>query len=318
MNITQADKKVIELINYYSISGNVISAADPNGLDYRLRFRDLYDTCQKEIATTAKKIRKTKKIVQSLIPNQLSGYTQGFGIAQHYDEDIIFEAVGSKSYYFEVNNPCVVYIEEETSDGVWTILATITDITTANSFTQYKGNITASNVLNSIRIRLSGANPYCYRNLALYAYSFVNDASVQQWSQYITYTMPTDFHKLIDVVEESSINFYWEKDNILKLYYQFIGEVTINYAAKPVTIDSLTVEATEFEVSFEACEAIPYYVASHMMLDENANISNKLFAIYQGKLGNMDDTTPNGSTTVKNKLFQYAKQKLFINNGWGR
>jgi hypothetical protein len=40
------------------------------------------------------------------------------------------------------------------------------------------------------------------------------------------------------------------------------------------------------------------------MMDENGNINNKLFSMYQGKLGNLDDTIKTGNTVVQNNLFQ--------------
>lgn len=318
MNLTQADDKVVKLINYHSISGNVIDALDPNGLDYRLRFRVHYDTAQKEIASTAKKIKKTHKISQNYIPNQLPGET--FDIVQHLATDVICSAEGSRAYSFKVDNAATIYIEEEIA-GVWTLLTTITHTTPVGYFTEYKGLITASSVANNIRLRFSGNYTYNIRDRALFAYSFTSAGTVPQYQRYTLYTMPTDFFQLNKVIFKGNpsagfnynptADFYWEKRNVIAINYYNVGEYTIDYNAYPTTIDDTTIATTEFEIDIEAQEAIPFYVAAHMMLDENGNINNKLYTMYQGKVTNLDDKVSNGATSISNTLFTSTTEKLF-------
>jgi hypothetical protein len=313
------DKKVLQTINYWSISGNLIDSTDPNRLDYTLRFRTHYDTCQKEIATTSKKIKKTYRVSQNYIPNQLSGDT--FDVVQYLATDLTYSATGSKAYSFKVDNVSTIYIEEETAEDTWTTLSTISHTTPVGYFTEYTGLITASDTDNDIRIRFSGSYPYNIRDIALFAYSFPSAGTIPQYQRYRLYNMPSDFFQLNKIIFKGNpsdgysynptADFYWEKRNVLAINYFNVGEYTIDYNAYPTDIDDNTLTTYEFEIDVEAQEAIPFYVASHMMLDENGNINNKLYTMYQGKLANLDDKVSNGATSISNTLFTSTTNKLF-------
>jgi hypothetical protein len=312
MNILQANDKVIKYLNFYSISGNIISTSDSNYLDYSNRFRALYDTAQRTIATTAKKIRKFKHISQNPIPNQLYNELSAFDIVQYLDTDIVYSALNSRAYTFKIDNVATIHIEEEIS-GVWTNIETIYHLTPTGEFTEYKGTINPSSATNNVRIRFTGLYPYNFRDVALFAYAFPNDAAIPQYQRYNIYTMPTDFFKLNRLISKGSPSegmsynpsdeFYWE-GNVLAVNYYHKCEYSVEYFAYPTTtIDDTTLDTYEFEIDDEACEAIPYFVASMMMMHENPSIGNKLFAMYQGVLDNLDDSVKDGRTSVKNTLF---------------
>lgn len=314
MNLQELREKAIKLINFYSISGNIIPETDNSYLDYKLRINALTDIAQKEIATTAKRIRKQQKITQKPIASQLPNPLYNFDIVQHLDSDIIYSATGSKAYTFKVDNVSTVYIEESSNSGsTWTTLSTISHTTPLNQFTEYKGLITLSNTSNLARIRFSGNYPYNFRDVALFAYTFPNVSAIPQYQNYNLYTMPSDFYQLNKITLKGNrddgnrytptADFYWEKRNVLAVNYYNVGEYVIDYYAYPTTINDSTSDLFELEIDIEAQEAIPYYVASHLMMDENGNINNKLYGIYQGKLSNLDDKVSNGSTSISNTLF---------------
>jgi hypothetical protein len=48
MNLARLEEKIIQLINQYSINGNLVD--NTRNADYLLRIRNLIDTCQKELA----------------------------------------------------------------------------------------------------------------------------------------------------------------------------------------------------------------------------------------------------------------------------
>ena len=86
MTIAEVIEKSIKLINYYSSAGTIITASDPNYSDYVLRMPSLIDSAQKEIATTAKSIRKQHTISQNpKMPNNPS--------VRRKKEDAIVEAL---------------------------------------------------------------------------------------------------------------------------------------------------------------------------------------------------------------------------------
>ena len=314
MTIAEVIEKSIKLINYYSSAGTIITASDPNYSDYVLRMPSLIDSAQKEIATTAKSIRKQHTISQNPIISQINNPYYNFDIVQHLKDDIIYSATGSKAYTFKVDNPSTIYIEESSDNGEnWTTLDTITHTTPKGKFTEYKGLITLSDVENLARIRFGGNYVYNFRDIAMFDVNFASEDDIPQYQAYVEYTMPTDFYKLVNVetkgqyVEGKSFrpytDFYWNKTNVLSVNYYKTCEFDIDYIAYPATITDATATSTELEIDIEAQEAIPYYVASHMMIDENGNINNKLYAMYQGKVANLNDNTPNGSTQVLNTMY---------------
>jgi hypothetical protein len=314
VNISQVKDKVIKLINYYSVSGAVVTSSDPSYQDYMLRIPILIDSCQKEIATTAKSIRKSYNISQNPILSQFNDVNYNFNISQHLNDDVIYSATGSKAYTFKVDNPATVYIEESSDDGEnWTILETKTHTTPKGYFTEYKNLITLSDDSNLARIRFSGNYVYNFRDVALFDVGFADDADIPQYKAYVEYTMPTDFYKLSGITTkglhlegksyQATTDYYWSKSNVLAVNYYKTCEFDIDYCAYPTTINDSTSDSFELEIDIEAQEAIPYYVASHLMMDENGNINNKLFAMYQGKIANLKDEVPFGSTNVVNSLF---------------
>lgn len=323
MNIKQADEKTIKLINYYSISGNKIPENDPNSLDYRMRLRLLYDAAQKEIATTSKKIRKVTRISQNPIPSQLPNQVYSFDVQQHLDADIkTVSCLGSQAYTFKVDNIATVFVEESSDGGAtWNILDTIIHTTPIGEFVEYKGLIIPSQLTNLIRIRFSGPYPYNYRDVALFKYKFPTGSAVPQYTRYNYYTMPDDFYQLNKITLKGNkdsgnsfktiSDFYWQKRNILAVNYYVIGEYTVDYFAYPKTIDDDTDENEEFEVDVEAQEAIPYYAAAHLKMDEDGVVGNKLYSMYQSKLANLDDKISNGSSSVSNTLFSASDARLF-------
>jgi hypothetical protein len=158
MKLGEAKTKAIKYINEYSNNGNLISTT--TNADYLLRMNDLANAAQMEIATV-RKIQASFSISQNPIINQI-GLLQGFDEIQHLDKDITTTvAVGSKSYYFEVDRQCTVYIEEQINN-VWTILTTIVVPNTVTSFAAYKGLITPSSASNNVRIRFQGLTLITY------------------------------------------------------------------------------------------------------------------------------------------------------------
>jgi hypothetical protein len=311
MNLKQCTDKAIKLINEYSTSGTVTPDTDQNLLDYTLRFRILMDAAQKEIATI-KKIHKVKKIVQNSIPSQLANPLYNFDVVQHLDTDKTYEAVGTKALTFKVDNVATMYIEEEIA-GVWTEIEEINHTTPIGEFTEYKRLITATGPTNKIRLRFSGDYPYNIRDIAMFKYSFPSESAIPKYERYTLYEMPIDFYQLNKVVLKGNVvnsqqyqntaDFFWEKRNTIAIPYYNIGEYNVFYFAYPQTITDDTDDTYEFEIDLEAQEAIPYYVAAHVIMDEKSGMSSKLLALYQNKLANLDTKISNGSQAVENTLF---------------
>lgn len=322
MNYGQAKTKTIKILNQYSNAGNITPATDGNTLDYTLRFPELFDIAQKEIATTAKYIHKVKRISQNPIPNQLPNPLYTFDVVQHLATDLVdMVAKGAKTYTFKVDSVADMYIEEERTSGVWTLLSTINHTTPKGEYTTYKGFTGCTNPSYNVRIRFGGAYPYNVRDRALFGYLFPTVDDITNYERYAKYTMPTDFYMLNKVVNKgnqmsytNTLDWQWEGRNVVAVNYFLVGEIDVFYYAYPTTIDDTVADNYNFEIDEEAAQAIPYYAASQVLIDDpiNKSVAANLFAMYQGKLANMVNAVTQGSTSVKNSMFTtYGTNKLF-------
>lgn len=316
-----AKAKTISLLNQKSNAGNLIASTDGNTLDFTLRMPALFDVTQKEIATTAKYIHKVKSISQNSIPNQLSTSLAPFDSVQHLSTDLVdAEALGALSYSFEVDNVATIYIEEENPVGTWTILSTINNTTPKGTFTKYTGFTNVVSPLHNVRLRFSGSYPYNIRNRALFAYLFPTISDIPDYERFIKYTMPTDYFKLQSIVNKDidfpyiqSEPWYWEGRNVLSVDYRVKGSLDIFYFAYPADIPDNVADSYAFEIDEEAAQAMPFYVASQLLIDDpiNKSVSAKLFDIYQGKLMNMQNIITQGSKSVKNSMFSSGRINSF-------
>ena len=310
----EAKTIAIKLINNYSTSGNLITASDPNMLDYTLRMNGFFNTYQNQVATI-KKIHALHKITQNPIPNQLPNPIYLFDVVQHLAADLTYTAKGSKAYYFEVDNLCDVYIEEEVS-GAWVALPTPIHIevtTKPDGFFAYKGLITAADDDNNIRIRFSGDYPYNIRGIALYAYTFPTDDDIPPYTRYNLYTMPADFYQLNKVVWKgntadskpyvNTADFFWEGRNVIAINYYNKGEYSIFYYKYPTKITDTTLDTATFDIDEDAVQCLAFLVAADVIQDERASIANTLRAIGQNMLANLDVKISNGSNSVANTMF---------------
>lgn len=292
MNLKECRDAALKLINQYSIAGSTIALSYNNQADYVLRTTELINDAQMEISKTTRKIYAQHTITQMLVPNLLPD--TALEQKTHLDEDDIYETDGvAKAYYFELNKPATVYIEHKV-DGVWTPVVTITAVPTAPGFTVYKGRV---NCTGASRIRFSGEYPYAYRYYALYEYSFPDEASVPAYRPYVEYTMPTDFFQLVgrgiplykgkDFL--LSHDYEWRGRNVLLLRRDLEGEFIIDYYRYPTKVTSTTADTVELDNVAETHEAIPYFVASGIVRQDDPSISATLYNIFETRLVRMGE-----------------------------
>jgi len=294
MNLLQLDVKILQLINQYSINGSLVDVSQNK--DYLLRTRNLIDTCQKELANI-RKLPNVYHVALNAIKNQLNGFS-GQQLYQHLDKDITFNAIGSKSYYFEVDKPCTVTIEV---NGI--VQITLTLIPT--EFTSYKGFITSSSGDNVI-IRFSGLYPYNMQNIALYAYLFASIEDIPQARAYTRITLPTDYRDLKEICLESypfsylPMNDYKFEGKTLLINSFLVGNLAIHYYKYPKTITIDTVETQELEIDTDVQELIAYYVAGWIYLEDNPTIGTMLLNEYKDKKDRINVILTETPITIEN------------------
>ena len=303
MTYGQAKTKTIQLLDQYSISGSITSPTDGNTLDYTLKFPSLFDTAQKEIATTTKFIHAVKKISQNPVANLMG---DKFNTVPYLMTDIVDMAyVGARSYYFEVDGMATIYIEEETATDVWTVLNTLSNAV-QGFYTALSGFITPSLATNTVRLRFSGLYPYNIRNRALYLYTYPTVDNIPVFTRYISYDLPSDFGDLNKVLLDGQRIIGWEwQGKSLAIDYYARGDIEVWYYKIPADIPSDVLDGYSFELDEEAAQCIPYYAASECFRTDpqNMSVSVQLFSIYQGKMANLINRQLDGQRSVKNTLF---------------
>ena len=269
MILSQIRDLALSLANSLSADGTRLPDSDVS--DFKFAFNSFLNTAQNKFAEKDK-IEAIYSVTQNPIPNLLRGSTtydntlavdDAFDITQHLDADIIFSAIGAKSYYFEVDKFSTVYIEESIS-GVWTNLATVNTPSTVTSFTPYSGLITPSNILNSVRMRFSGAFPYNLRRAALYGYTFSSIADIPPFTPYMKYPLPIDYLSLNKIIENSDerlhrtfIDYSIEKRNLL-INYSYTGSFDLYYFKYPTP---LVLDTDSPEIQSQYHGYLAYFVA---------------------------------------------------------
>lgn len=262
MNLSEIRDLAYKLANSYSADGQILPASDV--ADYKLAFNDFLNTAYYK-AIQYDPVETVFSITQNSIPNLLNVY-DSFNLVQHLDADYIVSAIGVKSYYFEVDHPCSVYLEESI-DGVWVNLATVV-VTGTTSFTPYSGLITPSNIANTVRMRFSGSYPYNIRRTALYGYAFASVADIPKFQPYISYPLPSDYIRLNKLVQNSDdrlhqtmIDYSIEKRSLV-LNYFYSGSFDAYYFKRP---NPLVLDTDTPEIQIQNHNYLAYFAAGQWL-----------------------------------------------------
>ena len=236
-------------------------------------------TIWQNIISKAGDLYNTFEISNSPIPNML-GFITGFDV-QEYGKtspltDLTFEAVGNaRAYYFEVDGPGTVYVEDYTTQ--WNVLATITVPDTVTSFTAYKGVVTPTTGATKSRLRFTGTYYYRTLNRALFGMPLAL-SRVPDYKPWFKVTMPSDFKSIDQVIDEfpdrqyaKDSTYKWEGRRDLYINYYYVGKVRVVYKPVPITITDLSQTLQVDEITSMSGA---YFLASHLLLIEDPDSAN--------------------------------------------
>jgi hypothetical protein len=285
----QLKKKVLVAIAEYSNNG--VKIPQQKNADYLNRVIDIANDGLTEIVTTAKRKSKTIKISQNPI-QPIGGLASGFDVVQFIGNDIVNNVgLNATSYYFEVDNTAIIYVEEEYPAGAWNVLQTINNAV-KGTYTAYKGLINGTSGRNK-RLRFSGQYTYNIKNVALFNKPFETVSDVPDYVPYKIYELPDDFYMLKDVKLESLRNitptqdFYNEAQKTLRLNYYFSNQIDINYYAYPELIPDDATDDTIIDIDQLGFNVLAYYVASIVKNDEDVTMSTVFQNMYETKLARL-------------------------------
>ena len=261
----QVFENSMDLMDKRSTTGQIDAAKTAR---YKVRVPNILTQWQLELAKNGD-LYSTYEISNMPIANSL-GLLNGFDIKEFIGIDLPFECnLVAKAYYFEVDGPGIVYIEDFTTQ--WNILATITVDNTVKSFKPYKGIVTPTTGATKSRMRASGTYYYRIVNRALFSIPFQADR-IPNYRPWIPFKMPDDFKSVETIINEYPDRQYTKdsatkfEGKILYINYYYVGNVRIVYKPVPIPITVLT---QTLQVDDVTAEGAAYFLASHLMLIEN-------------------------------------------------
>ncbi len=297
MNYGELQNHVLQLLNKYSTRGKEL--APSKTADIRLKIESFINTEIMDLATTTGKLRASKSYVVKPVYNELSRDTSS--IKSHLPgQDFAIELTGAKSYFFEVQGPATVTIDENVS-GAWVNLETIEITETKPEFTEYKGLITPSSVTNRVRLNFSGDYVYNYRYYVLYPYPWPASEDVQQHRPYFLFDLPEDYLDVESVmIRRDQRQWVPNVGHIIDLANRKIGlnryqegEVLLSYYREPKLIILTGVEEVDdaqiIDATPDGAYALALGVASLVTAKQYPEISAYLNNLYEVKKTNMLD-----------------------------
>lgn len=284
---TEIFNQSIALIDELSDTGTIV---DSQVAEYKNRAPYFLDMWQKEMAKSGD-LFKTFELSCFRKKNILGDLNQ-FEAVEHMDTDKSYEGVGANCFFFGVDGPADVYIEEligatwapvpgtyiQDNGAATAFTGIINANTSTSSFSYFKGIISPTSPTNSVRIRLSGSYYYRHNNRALCPYKYQTADKVPDFLPWYKITMPDDFKSKSQVIDEypswqyeDATQHKWEGKNELYVLFSYEGVIRIKYIPVPAKITALT---QTLEVDDVTATSGAYYLAEHFALaDQNTDLA---------------------------------------------
>ena len=309
MTLGQIADMSLQLINQYSVAGTKVAASYNNQQDYINRINYLVNDAQNIIATTTKRIFARMNIVQNPVENAIKD-TDIYGVKQVAGEELIFKAPKAKAYYFET------YGEGKAEVWLNGVKVETVNFTGAEGFTPHKNVLIRS---GEVELKFLPGYVYSIRNVALYDAEFKDASAIPACSLYNSYEMPDDFFQLVGRgipytnSDEfcMSHNYKWIGKKTLLLKSDLVGEWKLDYFRYPKQITQETASNFELENELEAQLAIPYYVAAHLIMYDDAGAYQVLMNEWELKLSRLGEGVHTTTEDLDDVYFQH------LNRYWG-
>lgn len=298
MTLQECLDKTRKLMNYYSISGEIVSAQDPVQRDYRFRALAAIDTAQKELAARRPLIRHisfTQHTLRAL--DSLPGFRRLSGT-------LCLEAPAAGAFSLMCDGDLTLQIEMQ-CNGKWESL--YRHFHTGNGQLECLAwESPAGTILPDTPVRLSMESSSAFlADAALFA-AFPEHEDIPVLGARRFRNLPENFCRLISCrpegrlgqilrtgfarIEKGKIGFPWDFD----------GAVQLEYTAYPAGIDENSDPGTELELGQDAAEAIPFYTAAMLLTEENPKLSEFFLHTYTAKLRALETMT---GFQIRNRLF---------------
>lgn len=297
MTLGECLEKTIKLINYYSISGERVSMSDPTILDYTSRAKSAVDTAQKELARRCPLVRRITYTQHTLRP--LDSRT-----GMHYLEGTLaLSGLGASAFSFLCDGDISAILERE-SEGVWQEVLAVARTGNGKLEPVYGELDSPVSAVTKMRLTLDASGAYV-ASVGLYR-SFPQNEEVPVLDTRRFHALPSDFGGVKSVTPSSRFTdagrkgFYTLEDGKIGFPWAFDGAVEVLYTVYPCTIGEESADTAILGVPDNAAETIPYYVAALLLTDEDPNLSQLFFNLYEDKVAGLEGNMGN---YIRNTLF---------------
>jgi hypothetical protein len=274
---------------------------DDNSAEFATKAPSLCTIIQNELVSAGIGDLYAKYEVSNKPLTNLLGYISNFDTRAFEGTDLTFEGNGQcKAYYFEIDRPGTIYVEDYT--GTWNALATITS-TATGQFTAYKGVVTPTAGATKSRLRFSGSYYYLCINRALFNVAFASAGDVTIYAPWVKKTMPADFKSVTQIINEyperqytKDSNYKWESRNELYVNYYYDGKVRVEYKPVPITLTALT-DTVQID-DLTATSVMPYGLAALLSTSSNKTVTNYFEDKYSEMKARAQLKQPLGESTI--------------------
>lgn len=233
-------------------------------------------------------------------------------------DDIVFEAVGVCSYYFEACGYGIACIELLADTGEWEVLGDIQFET--EHFTAFRGHIKrdGSFVDGRIRLRFTGEYAYTIKCVAMYAQLIhPSEDRIPPFSPVTKYDMSgyvDDYLSLVSLsvrdreAKRVYRDYYVENGRMICLYSSAPGAYEVTYIHKPTPLEYDAVAAeddTLIDLDEDLCSVLPLLVASYIWIDDEPEKAQYYLALYRER-----------AADVLRKSFPIDPVAVVSSNGW--
>ena len=301
MTIRQCMDAVFQLLNQYSIAGSKVPLSYNDQKDTENRMLNLINDAQMEIATTVRPIHESLRIVNEYTPNLLPNDRYCLSMHRKVDEAITLGPTKkpATAAYFEVDGDAVVTV------------GTNVVYCTGSGFQEYRVLINGQ----ADKITFGGTGSYNFRNVAMYNGEFASADDIPQYGSYRRFEMPEDFNYSISVKytpafgghTKDSAFVKWEDRTHILLPLAAPGEYFIDYCRFPVRYESDVNTDTELDNLPDTHNAIPYFVASMIAIDDHPAAYAALYNVWETKLARLGYKPATTQTTLVEDVYGFDR-----------
>lgn len=275
--VTWAEIKLRTFQKMFAADGENIPS-DSSSKDYLAAMPGVANEALQMLATAGKFIIKNIDIAHNPMKNLLPDNKH---IKSIESGDIVLEADGARSFYFEYYG-----------EGTYTITVGSLVVARRIPLEQNKGYAIVKGLIDNpnkekVTIKISSDYPMAIKNSALYSATFKTDEDVQVFSEKVRYNLKDlvdDFYMLSsnDIYYEGDTDisryvrtsdFFEEGNSVLVLDRDIPGNYKVYYKAYPQYITSATPDDTVLSIDPEVAALMPLYMASQLYKDDDNAIA---------------------------------------------